>query len=82
MLVSPLVAFSLGFAVMLAIMWIFRNANPSTANRGFKIAQTHLRGRHGAGARPPGRAEDDGRHLPGAAHRRLRRPSPTASRCG
>ena len=40
MLISPLVAFSLGFAVMLAIMWIFRNANPSKANRGFKIAQT------------------------------------------
>ena len=40
MLVSPLVAFGLGFAVMLSIMWIFRNANPSRANRGFKIAQT------------------------------------------
>ncbi|MEO5662772.1 MAG: inorganic phosphate transporter [Nocardioides sp.] len=40
MLISPLVAFTLGFAVMLAIMWIFRNANPSKANRGFKIAQT------------------------------------------
>ena len=25
---------------MLAIMWIFRNANPSKANRGFKVAQT------------------------------------------
>ena len=25
---------------MLAIMWIFRNANPARANRGFKIAQT------------------------------------------
>ncbi len=40
MLLSPLVAFALGFAVMLAIMWAFRNANPSKANRGFKIAQT------------------------------------------
>ena len=40
MLLSPLVAFALGFAVMLAIMWTFRNANPSKANRGFKIAQT------------------------------------------
>jgi PiT family inorganic phosphate transporter len=40
MLVSPLVAFSLGFGVMLAIMWIFRKANPARANRGFKIAQT------------------------------------------
>ena len=25
---------------MLAIMWIFRRANPSKANRGFKLAQT------------------------------------------
>jgi PiT family inorganic phosphate transporter len=40
MLISPIVAFSLGFAVMLSIMWIFRNANPSRTNRGFKIAQT------------------------------------------
>ncbi|WP_110239798.1 inorganic phosphate transporter [Nocardioides gilvus] len=40
MLISPLVAFSLGFLLMLAIMWAFRRANPSKANRGFKIAQT------------------------------------------
>jgi PiT family inorganic phosphate transporter len=40
MLVSPLVAFSLGFGVMVAIMWIFRNAHPARANRGFKVAQT------------------------------------------
>ena len=40
MFVSPVVAFSLGFALMLAIMWIFRSANPSRVNRGFKIAQT------------------------------------------
>ena len=40
MFVSPIVAFSLGFALMVAIMWIFRNANPGRANRGFKIAQT------------------------------------------
>ncbi len=40
MILSPLFAFSAGFAVMLAIMWIFRNANPSKANRGFKLAQT------------------------------------------
>jgi len=40
MFVSPLVAFSLGFALMLAIMWIFRRANPSKANRGFKLAQS------------------------------------------
>jgi len=40
MLLSPLVAFTLGFALMVAIMWMFRNANPGRANRGFKVAQT------------------------------------------
>ena len=40
MLISPLVAFTLGFLLMLGIMWAFRGANPSKANRGFKMAQT------------------------------------------
>ncbi len=40
MLISPVVAFSLGFAAMLGIMWAFRRANPGRANRGFKLAQT------------------------------------------
>jgi inorganic phosphate transporter, PiT family len=40
MLLSPVVAFSLGFAVMLAIMWGFRRTNPYRANRGFRLAQT------------------------------------------
>ena len=40
MFLSPVVAFSLGFLLMVAIMWAFRNANPGRANRGFKVAQT------------------------------------------
>ncbi|MCY4726571.1 inorganic phosphate transporter [Nocardioides sp. STR2] len=40
MLISPVVAFTLGFALMVAIMWMFRRANPGRANRGFKVAQT------------------------------------------
>lgn len=40
MILSPLFAFSVAFAVMLGIMWAFRNANPSKTNRGFKLAQT------------------------------------------
>jgi PiT family inorganic phosphate transporter len=40
MIISPLVAFSLGFLMMLAIMWIFRRVNPGRANRGFRLAQT------------------------------------------
>ncbi len=40
MIISPIVAFTLGFGVMLAIMWIFRRVNPHKAHRGFKLAQT------------------------------------------
>ncbi len=40
MFISPVVAFSLGFLVMLAIMWLFRKANPGATNRGFRLAQT------------------------------------------
>jgi PiT family inorganic phosphate transporter len=40
MLLSPIVAFTFGFALMLAIMWGFRRANPHKLNRGFKLAQT------------------------------------------
>ena len=40
MILSPIFAFSVAFAVMVAIMWLFRNANPAKANRGFKLAQT------------------------------------------
>jgi inorganic phosphate transporter, PiT family len=40
MVVSPLVAFSLGGLAMLGIMWAFRRANPARANRGFRLAQT------------------------------------------
>jgi PiT family inorganic phosphate transporter len=40
MVFSPLFAFGAGFVVMVAIMWIFRRANPSRANRGFRLAQT------------------------------------------
>ena len=40
MFLSPVVAFSLGFAVMVAIMWLFRRASPARASRGFRLAQT------------------------------------------
>jgi len=40
MILSPIFAFSVAFMVMLAIMWIFRRANPHKANRGFRAAQT------------------------------------------
>ena len=40
MFLAPLVAFALAFGLMIAIMWLFRDANPSRANRGFKVAQT------------------------------------------
>ena len=40
MVISPLVAFSLGFAFMLLIMWLFRKASPRRVGSGFRLAQT------------------------------------------
>jgi PiT family inorganic phosphate transporter len=39
MVLSPLVAFSLGFGMMLLIMWIFRHKAPARVGRGFRLAQ-------------------------------------------
>jgi PiT family inorganic phosphate transporter len=40
MVLSPLVAFTLGFAMMLLIMWLFRNQAPGKVGRGFRLAQS------------------------------------------
>lgn len=40
MIMSPAMGFGGAFLVMLAIMWIFRKANPHTVNRGFRLSQT------------------------------------------
>ena len=40
MFLSPVVGLLLGYLVMVAIMWMFRRANPHRAKRGFRIAQT------------------------------------------
>jgi len=40
MVISPLVAFSLGFLMMLLIMWVFRRRSPSKVGKGFRLAQT------------------------------------------
>jgi PiT family inorganic phosphate transporter len=39
MVVSPLVGFSLGYLFMLALLWAFRKANASRANRNFRYSQ-------------------------------------------
>jgi phosphate/sulfate permease len=39
MVVSPLIGFVLGYLFLLAILWTFRRANATKANRGFKYAQ-------------------------------------------
>lgn len=39
MVLSPLVGFALAFALMLAIMWVFRNRNAGRVTRGFRLAQ-------------------------------------------
>ncbi|KRF20942.1 inorganic phosphate transporter [Nocardioides sp. Soil797] len=40
MVVSPFVGFVAAFLVMLAIMWIFKRANPHKVHRGFRLLQT------------------------------------------
>jgi PiT family inorganic phosphate transporter len=40
MVVSPLFGFCAAFALMLAIMWIFRRQNPHRVQRGFRMMQT------------------------------------------
>ncbi|MFB7665044.1 anion permease [Kitasatospora sp. NPDC056138] len=40
MVVSPVVGLVGGFLVMLAILWIFKRANPHRAKRNFRVAQT------------------------------------------
>jgi PiT family inorganic phosphate transporter len=40
MIVSPVIGLVAGYLVMLAILWIFRKANPHKAKRNFRVAQT------------------------------------------
>jgi PiT family inorganic phosphate transporter len=40
MVLSPLVGLALGYLMMVAIMWIFRRANPGRVGRRFRIAQS------------------------------------------
>lgn len=40
LLVSPVIGFVGAFALMVALLWTFRNAAPSRVNRRFRIAQT------------------------------------------
>ncbi|HEY6740631.1 MAG TPA: inorganic phosphate transporter [Actinopolymorphaceae bacterium] len=39
MIMSPLLGFCLAYLVMLAILWIFRRANPGGVQRGFRMGQ-------------------------------------------
>jgi PiT family inorganic phosphate transporter len=40
MVASPLIGFALGFAFMIALLWVFRKGQPAKLNRGFRWAQT------------------------------------------
>ena len=39
MVVSPIVGFSLAFALMVGLLWVFRRANPHKVTRRFRISQ-------------------------------------------
>jgi PiT family inorganic phosphate transporter len=40
MVLAPLIGLGLGYAVMVALLWLFRRAHPRHARRGFRAAQT------------------------------------------
>jgi PiT family inorganic phosphate transporter len=40
MVISPVVGFGLAFLLMVAVLWIFRRANPTRVTRRFRLAQT------------------------------------------
>jgi PiT family inorganic phosphate transporter len=40
MVLSPVVGLAVGYLVMVAILWIFRGAQPGRVTRGFRLAQT------------------------------------------
>jgi PiT family inorganic phosphate transporter len=40
MVLSPIFGITIGYLFMLAILWGFRNANPSKVTRGFRLSQT------------------------------------------
>lgn len=40
MVISPVVGLTMGFLVMLCVLWIFRHGSPRRLNRGFRTAQT------------------------------------------
>jgi PiT family inorganic phosphate transporter len=40
MVLSPIIGLTLGYVVMLAILWLFRKGHPGRLNRGFRWAQT------------------------------------------
>ncbi len=37
---APLIGFAVGVMIMIALLWIFRNAQPGVVNRRFRLAQT------------------------------------------
>ena len=73
MFLSPVVGLVVGYLVMVAILWIFRQVQPAQGQARLPHRADRLGGRHGARPRSPGRAEDDGRRGDGAGHRRRRR---------
>lgn len=40
MVLSPVIGFTLAFALMIGVLWLFRNARPGPTTRGFRLAQT------------------------------------------
>ena len=70
MISSPLIGFVVAFGLMLALYWIFRNAQRKPMARIFRRLQVDLGRLHGVQPRVQRCAEDDGHHHARAVRRR------------
>ena len=83
--VAPVIGMSVGWLLMVASLWIFRQRQPAPRGRVLPQDAAAVGGRVQPDARRQRRAEDDGHHLRRARDRRLpaaRRTASCRSRCG
>jgi PiT family inorganic phosphate transporter len=64
MVLSPMIGLALGYVFMLTLLWVFKRANATKTQRGFRQGQIVSAGTMAFG-HGTGRAEDDGRHRAG-----------------
>ena len=79
---SPLVGLALAFALMVAVLWVFRRASPGRVDRLFRRLQLVSAAFYSLGHGDQRRAEDDGDHRAGSSSRPATSGRSSTSRCG